>query len=373
MVKLHKAFKFRLLPTRYQQELFAKTFGCVRLVYNIMLAERISTYEQYKSDPAVLKTIKKPTPAKYKKDYPFLKEVDSLALANAQMNLEKAYKTFFVGQNKFPRFKSKKHKKSYTTNMVNGNIKIENNSIKLPKVGFVKMKMHRQIPFGHKIKSCTISQNAAGKYFVSILTEFDHEIVPTDKHTGQAVGLDFAMNGLYVDSEGEKANYPRFYRQSLEKLKKAQRYLSRKKKGSSNYEKQRIRLAKLHEKIANQRKDFLHKQANGLLEQYDIIAIEDLHMQGMSRALHFGKSVMDNAWGVFTAILAYKTRFQGKYLVKIDKWFPSSKTCSCCGQKKDSLSLAERVFTCESCGFTEDRDTNAALNIKAEGLKTLLL
>lgn len=296
MTKQNKSFKFRIYPNEEQKELLEKTFGCVRFVYNKMLAERKETYKKLKDDKEKLKEQKFPTPAKYKDEFPFLKEVDSLALANAQIHLQNAYKNFFEGRTCFPKFKSKKHKKSYTTNMVNGNIKIEDGHIKLPKFKKpIKMKQHREIPTDHKIKSCTISKTKTGKYYISILTEYEKDIQPVKIQ--KVIGLDFAMDGLYVESEqGEKANYPRYYRQMLDKLVKEQRILSRRKKGSTRWEKQRLKIAKLHEKIANQRRNFLHHKSKELTIIYDAVIIEDLDMKGMSKALNFGKSVHDNGW-----------------------------------------------------------------------------
>jgi putative transposase len=365
----NKAYKFRLYPTQEQEQLLAKTFGCVRFVYNKMLAERKETYEKFKDDKEALKKQKFPTPAKYKKDFPWLKEVDSLALANTQLNLQNAFTNFFSGRAGFPKFKNRKAKQSYTTNVVNGNIKLADGCIKLPKLKWVKFKQHREIPVHHIIKGCTITKTKTGKYFISILTEYEHQPVP--KEVKNVVGLDFSMNGLFVDSEeGKTANYPRFYRQALEKLAKEQRILSRRKKGSNRWHKQRLKVAKLHERIANQRKDFLHKESHQLAKRYDCVVIEDLNMKGMSQALHFGQSVHDNGWGMFTSFLQYKLAEQGKKLIKIDKWFPSSKTCSNCDRIKASLSLSERLFRCE-CGFVADRDINAAINIHKEGLKQL--
>lgn len=358
----NKAYKFRLYPTKEQEQLLAKTFGCVRFVYNKMLEERLQIYEKFKDDKEALKTQTFPTPAKYKKDFPWLKEVDSLALANAQLNLQKAYQNFFTGRAGFPRFK----RQSYTTNVVNGNIKLSDGYIKLPKLKWIKVKQHRDIPPHHIIKSCTITKTKTGQYFISILTEYEHQPVP--KQVKNVVGLDFSMHTLYVDSEGKRANYPCFYRQALQKLTKEQRVLSRRKKGSNRWHKQRLKVARLHEKITNQRKDFLHKASRQLANRYDGVVIEDLNMKGMSQAFHFGKSVHDNAWGMFTTFLQYKLEEQGKPLIKIDKWFPSSKTCSRCGRVKASLSLSERIFRCE-CGFEADRDMNAASNIKKEGMK----
>ncbi|PFA22865.1 MULTISPECIES: RNA-guided endonuclease TnpB family protein [Bacillus cereus group] len=369
MTKHNKAYKFRLYPTEEQAYLMRKTFGCVRFVYNKMLAERKEVYEKYKGDKKELKKQKFPTPAKYKAEFEWLKEVDSLALANAQLNLQTAYKNFFSGQNDFPIFKSKKDRKSYTTNVVNGNIMLLNGHIKLPKLKMVRIKQHREIPQDHIIKSCTISMTPAGKYYVSILTEYEKEIVQKEVET--VVGLDFAMVELYVSSEDEKANYPRFYRQMLDQLTKAQRVLARRIKDSERWKKQRIRVAKLHEKVANQRKNFLHHKSKELATKFDVVATEDLNMKGMSQALNFGKSVADNGWRMFTTFLAYKLREQGKQLVKIDKWFPSTKMCSSCGNVKD-MPMSIRTYEC-SCGLTISRDYNSAINIKNEAIRILAL
>ena len=368
MAKKYKAFKFRLYPTNDQLVLLKKTFGCVRFTYNQMLNDRIETYEKFKEDKGELLKQKHPTPAKYKKDYPFLKEVDSLSLANAQMNLDKAYKAFFKKKTKFPKFKTKKHKQSYTTNVVNGNIEILDGHIKLPKLKRVKLKQHREIPETFQLKSVTISMTGSGKVYASILTEFE-EIVKQIKPKN-VVGLDFSMSDLFVTSDGERANYPRFYRQSLEKLAKEQRILSRRKKGSNRWYNQKRKVARLQEKTANQRRDFLHKKSYALANKYDAVAIEDLDIKGMSKALKFGKSVSDNGWGIFTTFLQYKFEDRGKCLVKVDKWFPSSKMCSKCENVKDKLPLFERRYTC-SCGHEDDRDENAAKNIKKEGIRLL--
>ncbi len=273
-----------------------KTFGCVRFVYNRMLAERKEAYEKHKDDKDQLKKQKLPTPAKYKAEFEWLKEVDSLALANAQLNLQTAYKNFFRGQNDFPTFKSKKNRKSYTTNVVNGNIMLLNGHIKLPKLKMVRIKQRREIPQDHIIKSCTISMTPTGKYYVSILTEYEKEIVQKEVET--VVGLDFAMDQLYVSFEDERANYPQFYREMLDRLANAQRVLSRRTKGSG--------------RCLFQRKNFLHHKSKELTTHFDVVAIENLNMKRISQALHFGKSVADSAWGMFTSFLAYKLNEQGK-------------------------------------------------------------
>jgi len=370
---LNKAYKFRLYPNQEQSTLISKTFGCVRFVYNKMLAERKDTYNKYKDNKTELKKQKLPTPAKYKDEFLWLKEVDSLALANAQLNLQSAYNKFFREHKGFPKFKSKKHPiQSYTTNNQGGNIRIKDNKIKLPKIGWVRCKVHRQIAENEIIKSCTISRTPTGKYYVSILVEYDKEIQPIQVDKNNILGLDMDMKNLYTDSQGIKAEYPRFYRKMLDKLVVEERKLSRCKLGSNNRNKQRIKVAKLHEKVANQRKDFLHKLSKQLADNYDAVVIEDLNMQGMSQTLNLGKSVADNGWGMFTTMLKYKLEWQGKQLVKVDKWFPSSQLCSDCGfQNPETKDLSVREWTCPNCGEKHNRDHNAAINIKNEGIRML--
>lgn len=370
---MNKAYNFRLYPTREQEVLFAKTFGCVRFVYNKMLEERIELYEQFKDDEVELKKHKAPTPAKYKSEFVWLKEVDSLALANAQMNLQAAYNNFFRDKSiGFPKFKAKhRDKNSYTTNNVNNNLRIEDNKIRLPKLGFIKMKQHREISNNQIIKSCTLSKSPTGKYFVSILVEFAQNVHPITPKRENVVGLDFDMKNLYTDSQCVKADYPRFYRKALEKLTREQRKLSRCVKGSNNRRKQKLKVAKVHEEVANCRKDFLHKKSRELVNSYDAVIIEDLNMKAMSQCLNFGKSVNDNAWGMFTTFLNYKLENEGKLLVRVDKWFPSSKTCHYCGDINENLQLSDREWTCQSCGCIIDRDYNASKNIRDEGLRLL--
>ena len=279
---MNRAFKFRLYPSGEQRVLFAKTFGSCRFIYNRMLADKIAYYEETKKN---LKT----TPAQYKLAFPWLYEIDSLALANAQLHLESAYKNFFSDKSSgFPNFKSKHDgHNSYTTNLVNGNIALADGYLKLPKLGMVKIKQHRQIPCGFRLKSVTVSLAPSGKYFASILYEYDTYIQSVEPV--EVAGLDFSMSGLYVDDSGASPAYPRPYRRSHAKLAKEQRKLSRRKKGGSNYRKQKLKVAKLHEHIANQRKDFLHKQSRQIANAYDVVCIEALNMKGMSQALNFGK------------------------------------------------------------------------------------
>ena len=361
---MNKAYKFRIYPNEEQKIIFAKTFGCTRFIYNKMLSDKIDYYKQTKQKL-------NNTPAQYKTEFEWLKEVDSLALANAQMNLQKAFTNFFTNpKSGFPKFKSKhKNRKSYTTNNQKGSITLENGYLKLPKiVDFIKVKQHRQIPEDYKIKSVTVSQTPSGKYYASILCEYENQVQTAELK--DFLGLDFSMKELYKDSNGNEPCYPRYYRQAEKRLKREQRKLSLMKKGSSNRNKQRIKVAKLHEKVANQRKDFLHKQSRQIANAYDCVCIENLDMKAMSQALNFGKSVSDNGWGMFTAFLQYKLEEMGKRLIKVDKFFASSQLCNVCGYKNTKTKdLSVRAWDCPKCGTHHDRDINAAINIKNEGMR----
>lgn len=359
----NKAYKFRIYPNAEQMVLFAKTFGCVRFIYNRMLADKIKHYDETKQKL-------NNTPAQYKTEFVWLKEVDSLALSNAQMNLQKAYNNFFRSpKTGFPKFKSKhRNRNSYTTNNQKGSVSIENGCIKLPKIGLVKLKQHRQIPVDYKLKSVTISQTPSGKYYASVLFAYENQI--HEKNLQSFLGLDFSMHELYRDSDGNEPAYPRYYRQAEKRLAREQRKLSLMQKCSNNRNKQRIKVARLHEKVANQRKDFLHKQSRQITNAYDCVCIEDLNMKAMAQALNFGKSVSDNGWGMFTIFLKYKLEDSGKKLVKVGKFFASSQICSCCGYKNtDIKNLSIRAWDCPQCGTHHDRDVNAAINIRNEGMR----
>lgn len=372
---MNKAYRFRIYPTIEQETMIRKTFGCVRFIYNQMLAERQKTYEQYKDDHAQLKRHRDRTPAGFKTEFEWLREVDSLALCNAELNLKKAFKNFFrdkrVG---YPKFKSRKNPiHSYTTNNQNGTIRIteEGKQVRVPKLGEIRVKLHRQIPQGYAIKSATISRSGTGKYHISILTEYAVRMEPVVPRAEKVMGLDYSSKGLYVDHTGTPAEYPQYLRQMEARLKTEQRTLSRRKKGGSNWQKQKLRVAKLHEKVSNQRKDFLHKESGRLAEAWDAIAIEDLNMQTMSQTLSLGKSTMDNGNGMFRSFLSYKLAERGKPLVRIDKWFPSSRLCGTCGTINKELTLKDRVWICGGCNTTHQRDENAAWNIQVEGIRML--
>ena len=372
----NKAIKYRLYPTAEQATMFAKTFGCCRKVYNLMLSDKI---ESYKSTGKFVNV----TPAKYKKDYPYLKEVDSLALANAQLNLQVAFKNRFDKSRKkkhgFPKFKSAKHsRKSYTTNNQHGTIAITDNSIKLPKIGYVKAVIHRKPVDNWFIKSATVSQNSDGKYYVSVLFEFEKPVNTYIADKTNAIGLDYASDGLYVDNNGNVGTNHKYYRESHDKLAKAQRKLSRMQGSkkhevkSNNYMKQLRKVNKIHRHIANQRLDNLHKISTEIANQYDVVCVESLNMKSMSnKGFGNGKATLDNGYGMFLSMLEYKLSDRNKYLIKADKWFPSSQICNCCGTLHPEMKdLHIRTIRCD-CGLTMNRDQNAAINILTEGLRML--
>ena len=241
----------------------------------------------------------------------------------------------------------------------------------MPKIGQVRLKQHRAVPNGYRLKSVTVSQTPGGKYYASILFQYEDQV--QEKEMQRFLGLDFSMHELYRDSNGNEPAYPKYYRNAEKKLAREQRRLSKMQKGSNNRGKQRIKLAKLHEKVSNQRKDFLHKQSRQITNAYDCICIEDLDMKAMSRSLNFGKSVSDNGWGMFTTFLKYKLEEQGKKLVKVDKFFASSQICSACGYKNTKTkNLALRKWDCPQCGIHHDRDVNAAINIRNEGMRLVI-
>lgn len=366
-----KSYKFRLYPTEEQKVLFSKTFGCSRFIWNQMLADKIAYYKE------TGKTLRN-TPAQYKKEFPWLKEVDSFALCNVQLNLQKSYKNFFQSKFGFPKFKSKKraYKQSYKTNNNHGNIAVCDGKIKLPKVGWVRLKQHRKMT--GLIKSATISKTATGKYFISILCETD---IHPFKKTNSNVGIDLGLADFAILSTGEKIENPRFLVSVSKKLRREQKILSRrgllaKQRGRSlndcmNYQKQRLKVAKLHEKISNQRRDFLHKLSINLIKNHDRICMEDLSSKNLMRNHHLARAIGDASWSEFVRMLEYKADWYEKQVSKISRWFPSSQLCSNCGFNSGKKPLHVREWICDSCGAHHDRDLNASVNILHEGLKLL--
>ena len=369
----NRAIIYAIYPNKIQEEQCRKTFGCCRFVHNQMLTIQ---QERYKNGEKHLSKFQANTYCNQhlKKEYPFLKEVDKFALTHAVYHLEDGYDRFFKHLSRFPRYKSKhKAKKSYTTNFTNGNIAVGDDYVKLPKLGRVKAKIHRKPEEGWKIKSATITQNRDGTYQVSILFEYIADTVSAlAAAEDTAVGLDYKSDGLYTDSNGETCGMPHYYRDSAKRLAKAQRKLKHKTVGSNNYKKQQKRITRLHRHVANQRKDFLQKGSTAIAKQYDHVCVEDLNMKAMSnKGFGNGKATLDNGYGMFLKMLDYKLEEKGGSLVKVSKWFPSSQTCSCCGALHPEMKdLSIRTMRC-SCGCKIDRDYNAAINIKEEGLRLL--
>ena len=372
---MFKAIRYRAYPTQEQLSQIWLTIHSARAIYNIMLAAKIDHY-------AAEKKMLYNTPAQYKADRPWLRDADSSALANAQINLEKAFNNFFNEPNAgFPKFKARaKAKKSYTTNIVKGkrNLRFEGNCFRLPKVGFVKIKKHRTAPTDWKIKSATVEIAPTGKCFISVLFEYENQVPKVAPN--KIIGLDYSSPHLYVDSEGNMPDFEKPFRKYQAKLAREQRKLCKMREDAKkakrplreckNYQKQKIKVAKVYEKIANCRLDALHKLSLALAEDYDAVAVEDLNMKDMSQGLNLGKSTMDNGYGMFLKMLEYKLENRGKQLVKVGKWYPSTKTCSCCGSVKP-MRLGEDTYACPVCGSVIDRDVNAAINIREEAKRIL--
>ena len=355
---------YRIKPTIKQKELIEKTFGCTRQMWNTLLSERDQIYDLYGEYPELLKDYKYNNPAVIKHFYKYMYEVDSQALTTSWLNLKKAYTNFFKGTHDKPVLKSR-HKpvQSYTTHTINNNIRLEGKKLKLPKLGWVRIKLHRALPADSIIKAATIKREC-GKYYVSLRIQYEHETPEQIRST--IIGLDYSLRHLYVASDGTFGEYPMYYKNSQQKLAKAQRILSRRKKGSKRWEKQKHKVQRVYQHIKNQRKDFLHKASRYLVDNYDIICIEDLDLIDMTKTKHFRKSISDTSFGSFTRYLDYKTKDEGKTLVKIHKYYPSSKTCHICDEYND-IPLSQRTYTCD-CGNKMDRDLNAAINIVTQGL-----
>ena len=355
-----KAYKYRIYPNKEQEIYLQKTFGCARFIYNQMLSDRIKSYEENKD--LDIKQVKYPTPAQYKKEFEWLKEVDSLALANAQMNLDKSYKNFFRDKSiGFPKFKSKKNNhKSYTTNNQNGTIYIDNNKIKIPKLKtMIKIKQHRE--FIGLIKSCTISQNPSGKYYISILVDTENYQLPK---LDSKIGIDLGIKEFAITSDGEIFSNPKWMNKLEKRLAKLQKDLSRKQKGSNNRKKARLKVSKLHEKIANQRKDYLHKISHHIISENQVIVIEDLKVSNMIKNHKLAKSIANVSWFEFRRQLEYKANWYGRELIIAPTNYASSQLCSNCGNKSSQTKdLSCRTYICPICGMEMDRDINASKNL----------
>ncbi len=364
---MNKGIKFRIYPNKEQKLIIQKTFGCSRFIYNQGLSLRVNEYKNgnsvgYKETNAMLSNLKKSN------DFLWLKEVDSVALQQSLRDLDRAYKNFFAKRASMPKFKSKhNHNKSYRTQCINNNVCVSGKYIKLPKLGYVKAKI--SMPVTGKINNATIEQVPSGKYFCVLNVEIEQ---PVYKNAGYIVGLDVGIKEFYSDSNGNTVDNPKYLGKAMRKLINEQRKLSRMTKFSKNWNKQRIIVARLHEKITNQRNDFLHKESTKLLRENQIICIEDLNVKGMVRNHKLAKSISDVSWSRFFDMLEYKSVFYGTEIVRIPRFYASSQSCNICGYKHIQVrNLSVRQWTCPKCGTFHDRDVNAAINIKEKGLSIL--
>jgi putative transposase len=398
---LHKGYKFKIKPTQEQKEFFLKSFGCTRKMYNYYVDSLYKQLEQQNYTDGFIKNIKYETPANIKAEFDYMKEIDALALCNAQLDFKDAISKFNKKSDKktytkrarkrektlgikptfrdlkgMPKFKSKKKNDfSYTTNNQSRggkwkDIKLDNNYLSIPKVKTpIKIIIHRDLPQDCIIKNVTISIDSKGIFYASLCIEYVKDIEP--KKSESILGLDYSQHDFYVSSDGEIANYPHYYRVMEEKLKLEQRKLSRKVLKSNNWIKQKKKISILQNKIANQRKDWLHKQSYRLAEAYDVVVVEDIDLRAIAQCLSLGKNLHDNGFGMFRVFLEYKLKERGKQFIKIDRWYPSSKTCSVCGYIKKDLELRDRKWECPQCHTKHNRDYNASINIKEVGLTLL--
>ena len=364
MKMVNKTYRFRLFPTAEQEILLAKHFGCTRYIYNHFLNERREQYQANKKSDNYYKQATTLTKLKKEEDPKWLKEVNSQTLQFALRSLDTAYLNFFRGNAQFPKFKSRKHKNTFTIPQFGT---LTDNKIHIPKFkDGIKVKLHREVK--GKIGKMSITKTPTGKYYVSIFTEQEVEELPK---TNKQVGIDLGLKDFVITSDNKKYKNNRYTKKYAKQLKKAQQHLSRKQKGSNGFEKQKLKVAKIHEKIASCRLDALHKVSKKLVETYDLISVEDLNIKGMIKNHKLSKHIADASWGNFVTLLQYKCDWYGKELVKVNRFYPSSKTCGDCNWINQELKLSDREWTCKSCGAIHDRDVNASRNILKEGLKII--
>lgn len=361
---MHKAFKYRIYPNKSQKVLLSKTFGCIRVIWNANV-ESFNSYDK-DSNPKPKIIIKSDLII----DKPWLNEISAAAIQQKIRDFQEITNQFFSKTRKKkigrPSFKKKSGNQSYR--LPNQKFSLKDNKIRLEKIGWVKISIDRNIPDNSKMLSCTISMNCCGQYFVSILVDV---VIPNKGKTGKSVRIDLGLKSFATLSDGVVIDNIKFFREKQSEIAKIQRHLSRKNKGSNRHRKNKIKIARLYNKIANKRNNFLHNVTTSLVNNYDVICIEDLNVSGMLSNHKLAKAISDTSFSMFRSMLEYKCNWYGKELVVIDRFYPSSKTCSKCGWKKEDLTLSDRVFKCENCGIEIDRDLNAAINIQRVGVDIL--
>lgn len=359
---MFKSYKYKLKPNEDQIVLLNKHFGSIRFAYNYFLNERKKEYETNKNTINYYDNSKSLTELKKQEKYSWLSEINSQSLQHSLKCLDGAYQNFFKFNKGFPKFKSKKSRNSFTVPQF---VKLDEGKLRIPKFKEpINLILSRT--FNGRIKSCTISKTPTNEYFVSILVETEHNKLPK---TGKSIGIDLGIKDFVITSDGYKYKNNRYTKKYERELKKHQQHLSRKTKGSNRYNKQKLKVANIYKKITNSRLDNLHKVSTELIKKYDLIVLEDLNIKGMVKNHKLAKHISDASWSKFIELLTYKAEWNDKEIVKIDRFFPSSKTCNCCGYINQNLDLSIREWTCPSCYTKLDRDLNASINILKEGYK----